>query len=52
MRIEREQSRLGGLPKKTLTEREVQAALRRTLVELQRNAAELRRAIALLVRSR
>ena len=52
LRIQREQNRLGGLLKKALTEREEKAALRRTLVEVERNAAELRRAIAHLVRSR
>ena len=51
LRIQREQSRLGGLLKKALTEREEKAALRRTLIEVERNAAELRRAIAHLVRS-
>ena len=52
LRIQREQNRLGGLLKKALTEREEKAALRRTLVEVERNAAELRRVIAHLVRSR
>jgi hypothetical protein len=52
LRIQREQSRLGGLLKKALTEREEKAALRRTLVEVERNAAELRRVLAQLVRSR
>ena len=52
LRIQREQNRLGGLLKKALTEREEKAALRRTLVEVERNAAELRRVIAYLVRSR
>lgn len=50
LRIQREQSRLGGLLKKALTEREEKAALRHTLVEVERNAAELRRVIAHLVR--
>jgi hypothetical protein len=40
------------LLKKALTEREEKAALRRTLAEVERNAAELRRVIAQLVRSR
>jgi hypothetical protein len=40
------------LLKKALAEREEKAALRRTLVEVERNAAELRRVIAYLVRSR
>jgi hypothetical protein len=52
LRIQREQNRLGGLLKKALTEREEKAALRQTLSELERNAAELRRVIAHLVRSR
>jgi hypothetical protein len=52
LRIQREQNRLGGLLKKALTEREEKASLRRTLVEVERNAAELRRVIAHLVRSR
>ncbi len=52
LRIQREQNRLGGLLKKAMTEREEKAALRRTLVEVERNAAELRRVIAHLVRSR
>ena len=52
LRIQREQNRLGGLLKKALTEREEKAALRRTLVEVERNAVELRRVIAHLVRSR
>ena len=51
-RIPREQNRLGGLLKKALTEREEKAELRRTLVEVERNAAELRRVLAQLVRSR
>ena len=52
LRIQREQNRLGGLLKKALTEREEVAELRRTLVEVERNAAELRRVLAQLVRSR
>ena len=52
LRIQGEQNRLGGLLKKALTEREEKTALRRTLVEVERNAAELRRVIAYLVRSR
>jgi hypothetical protein len=52
LRIQREQNRLGGLLKKALTERKEKASLRRTLVEVERNAAELRRVIAHLVRSR
>ncbi len=52
LRIQREQNRLGGLLKKALTEREEKAELRRTLVEVERNAAELRRVLAQLVRSR
>ncbi len=52
LKIQREQSRLGGLLKKALTEREEKAELRRTLVEVERNAAELRRVLAQLVRSR
>jgi len=51
LRIQREQNRLGGLLKKALTEREEKAALRHTLVEVERNAAELRRVLAHLVRS-
>ena len=52
LRIQREQNRLGGLLKKALTEREEKAELRRALVEVERNAAELRRVLAQLVRSR
>ena len=52
LRIQREQNRLGGLLKKALTEREEKAELRRTLREVERNAAELRRVLAHLVRSR
>ena len=52
LRIQREQNRLGGLLKKALSEREEKAELRRTLVEVERNAAELRRVLAQLVRSR
>jgi hypothetical protein len=52
LKIQREQNRLGGLLKKALTEREEKAALRRTLLEVERNAVELRRVIAHLVRSR
>jgi len=52
LRIQREQNRLGGLLKKALTEREEKAELRRTLVEVERNAAELRRVLAHLVRTR
>ena len=52
LRIQREQNRLGGLLKKALTEREEKASLRRTLVEVERNGAELRRVLARLVRSR
>ena len=52
LRIQREQNRLGGLLKKALTEREEKAVLRRTLVEVERNAVELRRVIAHLVRAR
>jgi len=52
LRIQRQQNRLGGFLKKALTEREEKAALRRTLIEVERNAAELRRVLAHLVRSR
>ena len=52
LRIQREQNRLGGLLKKALAEREEKASLRRTLVEVERNGAELRRVLAHLVRSR
>jgi hypothetical protein len=52
LRIQREQNRLGGLLKKALTERAEKAELRRMLVEVERNAAELRRVLAQLVRSR
>jgi len=52
LRIQREQNRLGGLLKKALTEREEKAALRRTLIEVERNAVELRRVLAHLVRTR
>ena len=51
LRIQREQNRLGGLLKKALTER-ARSRLRRTLIEVERNGAELRRVIAHLVRSR
>jgi hypothetical protein len=40
------------LLKQALTEREEKAVLRRTLIEVERNAAELRRVIAHLVRPR
>ena len=50
--FQREQNRLGGLLKQALTEREEKAVLRRTLIEVERNAAELRRVIAHLVRPR
>ena len=49
--IQRAQNRLGGLLKKALTEREEKASLRQTLAEIERNAVELRRAVAYLVRS-
>ena len=52
LRIQREQNRLGGLLKKALTERAEKTELRRTLIEVERNGAELRRVIAHLVRSR
>jgi hypothetical protein len=52
LRIQWEQDRLGGLLKKALTERAEKAELRRTLIEVERNAAELRRVIAHLVRFR
>ena len=52
IRIQREQNRLGGLLKKALTERAEKTELRRTLVEIERNGAELRRVLAQLVRSR
>ena len=52
LRIQREQNRLGGLLKKALTERAEKSELRRTLMEVERNGAELRRVIAHLVRSR
>ena len=52
LRIQREQNRLGGLLKKALTERAERTELRRTLIEVERNGAELRRVIAHLVRSR
>jgi len=52
LRIQREQNRLGGLLKKALTERAEKTELRRTLVEIERNGAELRRVVAHLVRSR
>jgi hypothetical protein len=52
LRVQREQNRLGGLLKKALTERAEKAELRRTLIEVERNGAELRRVLAHLVRSR
>jgi transcriptional regulator with XRE-family HTH domain len=52
LRIQREQNRLGGLLKKALTERAETHELRRTLIEVERNGAELRRVIDHLVRSR
>jgi hypothetical protein len=52
LRIQREQNRLGGLLKKALTERAEKTELRRTLIEVERNGAKLRRVIAHLVRSR
>ena len=51
VKIQRAQNRLGGLLKKALTEREEKASLRQTLAEIERNAVELRRAVAYLVRS-
>lgn len=45
LRVQKEQNRLGGLLKEALTEREEKASLRRTLAEIERNAAELRRLI-------
>ena len=45
LRVQKEQNRLGGLLKKALTEREEKASLSRTLAEIERNAAELRRLI-------
>ena len=45
LRIQKEQNRLGGLLKKALTEREEKGSLRRTLVEIEQNAGELRRLI-------
>jgi hypothetical protein len=52
LRVQREQNRLGGLLKKALTERAEKTELRRTLIEIERNGAELRRVVAHLVRSR
>jgi len=52
LRIQREQNRFGGLLKKALTERAEKTELRRTLIEVERNGAELRRVIAHLVPSR
>jgi rRNA pseudouridine-1189 N-methylase Emg1 (Nep1/Mra1 family) len=52
LKIQREQNRLGGLLKKALTERAEKSELRRTLMEVERNAVELRRVVAHLVRSR
>ena len=52
LRIQREQNRLGGLLKKALTERAETHELRRTLIEVERNGAQLRRVIDHLVRSR
>ncbi len=52
LRIQREQNRLGGLLKKALTERAEKTELRRTLIDVERNGAELRRVLAHLVRSR
>ena len=52
LRIQREQNRLGGLLKKALTERAEKSELRRTLIEVERNGAELRRVVAHLLRSR
>jgi len=52
LRIQREQNRLGGLLKKALTEGAEKTELRRTLIEVERNGAELRRVIAHLLRSR
>ena len=52
LRIQGEQKRLGGLLKKALTERAEKTELRRTLIEVERNGAELRRVIAHLLRSR
>lgn len=52
LRIQREQNRLGGLLKKALTERAETYELRRTLIEVERNGAELRRVVSHLLRSR
>ena len=52
LRLQREQNRLGGLLKKALTERAEKAELRRTLMEIERNASELRRVVAHLLSSR
>jgi len=52
LRIQREQNRLGGLLKKALTERPEKTELRRTLIEVERNGAQLRRVVAHLLRSR
>ena len=52
LRIQREQNRLGGLLKKALTERAETHELRRTLIEVERNGADLRRVVAHLLRSR
>ena len=52
LRIQREQNRLGGLLKKALTERAEKTELRRTLNEVERNGAALRRVVAHLLRSR
>ena len=52
LRIQREHNRLGGLLTKALTERAEKTELRRTLIEIEHNGAELRRVVAHLVRSR
>ena len=51
LRIQREQNRLGGLLKKALTERAETTELRRTLIEVECNAAELRRVVAHLLQA-
>ena len=51
-RLQGEQNRLGGLLKKTLTERRERADIRRTLAEIERTSAHIRAVIDRLARPR
>lgn len=47
--MQREQNRLGGLLKHALTQTDDKASLRQTLAEIERNARDLRRLVAVLL---